>query len=188
MIILSDLDGVGAEWDGGFDKHAVAEAYAHLQIPLRHERKLFSFYDEVEPEVREAILEIMNHPTLYADLEPVPGWAEAMQELDSMGHTVYIVTTPWWPNPDCTRDKLNWVADLLGEEWRKRVILTGDKTIISGHYLIDDKPEIKGALNPTWEHILFDQPYNSHLTDQSRILNWTDGSWRTPLGLVPVAS
>lgn len=178
MIVLSDLDGVGAEWDGGFDRHAISEAYAHIQgIPLRHERKSFTFYDDVTPEVREAILEIMNHPTFYADLEPIPGWAEAMHELEHMGHTVRIVTTPWWTNPDCTRDKLNWVAKVLGEEWRTRVVLTGDKTVIRGDVLVDDKPNIHGAVtDPTWRHVLFDQPYNREV-ERPRIQNWTDGSW-----------
>ena len=185
MIFLSDLDGVGAEWDGHFDKHALSEAYAHVRgIPLRHERKSFSFYDEVSPEAREAILAIMNHPTFYADLEPIEGWAEAMLELDAAGHQVRIVTTPWWSNPDCTRDKLNWVAKHLGEEWRKRVILTGDKTVVHGDVLVDDKPIIHGAhSSPTWKHVLFDQPYNQSV-DRPRIHNWTDGSWRdTIMGL-----
>ena len=177
MIVLSDLDGVGAEWDGGFDRHALSEAYAHVKgIPLRHERKSFRFYDEVSEEVRAAITEIMNHPTFYADLDPIEGWVEAMRKMDESGIDVRIVTTPWWDNHDCMRDKANWVAKHLGEDWRKRIVLTGDKTIVAGDVLIDDKPDIQGLASPVWQQVLFDQPYNRD-SDLPRIHNWTDGSW-----------
>lgn len=177
MIFLSDLDGVGAEWDGRFDHHATTK-WAHVPgIPLRHERTSFAFYDLVDDETRVAILEIMNLPDFYEHLEPVPGWIEAMHEIAAAGHEVFIVTTPWWTTENCTRDKLNWVARHLGEEWRKRVILTGDKTLVQGDILVDDKPQIHGVGTPSWTHVIYEQPYNAPAPG-SRIKNWTDGSWR----------
>lgn len=178
MIVLSDLDGVATNWDARFDSHVLSEAYAHVQgIPLAHERRSFTFYDEVEPHVREAIVEIMNHPTFYADLDPIEGWAEAMLKLDERGNDVRIVTTPWWDNHDCMRDKANWVAKHLGEDWRKRIVLTGDKTLVMGDVLVDDKPDIRGLNpNPVWQQVLFDQPYNRD-SDLPRIHNWTDREW-----------
>lgn len=173
MIILSDLDGVGADWDGHHDLIAQSPKYAHLPIPLLPERTSFAFYDTVDAETREAILEIMNLPTFYADLKAFPGWVDAMHRLDAMGHKVFIVSTPWWDNQDCTRDKLNWVAEHLGEEWRKRVILTGDKTVVHGDILIDDKPNIHGIIEPYWKQVLFDRPFNRSL-DLPRISDWTD--------------
>ena len=37
-------------------------------------------------------------------------------------------------------------------------------------FLVDDCPEVAGVLVPTWEHIIFDAPYNA--TAAGRRLNW----------------
>lgn len=64
----------------------------------------------------------------------------------------------------------------MGKEWVKRIILTLDKTMVTGDYLIDDKPHITGCeSSPTWTHILYDQPYNKEV-NKPRIVNWTQ--WR----------
>lgn len=175
MIILSDLDGVGFEWDGLFDHHIVND-WAHVKgIPLRHERKTFAFYDGQPPEVVQAIEEIMNHPGFYANMEPIEGWIDAMHDMRAEDHDVFLVTSPWLTNPTCVQDKLDSVAHHLGEWWRGRVIITKDKTLVHGDFLIDDKPEISGVHTPSWEHILFDQPYNADFP-QRRIEKWSD--WR----------
>ena len=53
----------------------------------------------------------------------------------------------------------------MGEDWIKRIILTKDKTIINADMLVDDRPQIQGATIPSWEHIIYDQPYNSLTLD-----------------------
>ena len=52
-----------------------------------------------------------------------------------------------------------------------RIILTRYKTLVVGDILIDDRPELTGIKSPTWEHVLFDQPYNKAVTGKRR-LNW----------------
>lgn len=37
-----------------------------------------------------------------------------------------------------------WVEKHLGQEFLEQVILTRDKTLITGDILIDDKPDIQG--------------------------------------------
>jgi 5'-nucleotidase len=51
-----------------------------------------------------------------------------------------------------------------GSEFTKGVILPRDKTLVRGDVLIDDKPTIGGISTPQWRHVLFDQPYNRHLS------------------------
>lgn len=182
MIFLSDLDGVGSEWDNHFDWH-IQTNWAHVPgIPLKHERMSFNFYDGQPPAVVEAIQAIMDHPGFYAELTPIDGWIDAMRAIKAEGHEVFIVTSPWLTNPTCAQDKLDWVAKHLGEGWRERVIITKDKTLVQGDILVDDKPEIHGVADPTWEHVLFDQPYNQGLP-QRRLMNWSE--WRT---LLPAAA
>ena len=69
-----------------------------------------------------------------------------------------------------------WVERVLGTAWVSQVILTKDKTVIKGDFLIDDKPVITRAQDPPdWEHILYDRPYNRGIK-RKRITweNWRD--------------
>ncbi len=183
MIFLSDLDGVGSDWDGGFDLEATTN-YAHVPgIPLRHERHHFGFAEDYQDETRAAIQEILDLPRFYDKLEPLEGWIDAMHEMEAEGHDVLIVTTPFDTNPTCADDKRAWVARHLGTKWRKRVILTDDKTAIMGDFLIDDKPKvITGLFEPVWERIVFDQHYNQNVPGR-RLFNMRD--WRSLLTPVP---
>ncbi|MCT7149596.1 hypothetical protein M1196_23400, partial [Salmonella enterica subsp. enterica serovar Oranienburg] len=63
------------------------------------------------------------------------------------------------------------------------MIITTDKTLVRGDILIDDKPVISGELPEystgtnharSWEHVIFDQSYNRHITNRRRILDWGD--------------
>lgn len=69
----------------------------------------------------------------------------------------------------------------LGRDFVKRLILTKDKTLVFGDFLIDDKPEIKGVKLPSWEHLIFDQPYNINIINNKRRINWNN--YREVLGL-----
>lgn len=178
MIFLSDLDGVGTEWDNNFDNDILTR-YSHIpNFPLKHERKSFNFYDGQPEEIVVAIQEIMDRPGFYDELSPIEGWVDAMHEIQDEGHEVFIVTSPWVTNPTCVQDKFNWVARHLGEEWRSRVIITKDKTLVRGDVLVDDKPTITGAMIPVWEHVVYDQPYNQGLPNR-RLTHWAD--WRITL-------
>lgn len=64
-----------------------------------------------------------------------------------------------------------WIAEKLDSpEWMERVVFTQDKTILKADFLIDDEPfpELTGEFEPSWEHILFDQPYNRGIKDKKR--------------------
>lgn len=173
MIVLSDLDGVGADWDEGFDGDIINN-WSHVPgIPLKHERKSFNFYDGQPQDVVDAIRAIMDRPRFYAELAPIEGWVDAMHGIKEAGHEVFIVTSPWLTNPTCAQDKFDWVALHLGEDWRERVIITKDKTLVHGDILVDDKPEIHGCRIPSWEQVLFDQPYNQHVF-KHRLMNWSE--------------
>ena len=38
--------------------------------------------------------------------------------------------------------------------------MCADKTLVRGDVLIDDKPHVTGSNAPTWQHLLYDAPYN----------------------------
>ena len=71
----------------------------------------------------------------------------------------------------------------LGKSWVDRIILTRDKTLVRGDILLDDAPQAKGSsLEPVWEHVYFDQPYNRPGVSDAdpsrrRLVAWKD--WRS---------
>lgn len=73
----------------------------------------------------------------YANLKPLPGAVEAFHEL-AKWYDVYIASTPSWINPHSWGEKREWVEGYLGEAAFKRLILTHNKSLLKGDYLIDD--------------------------------------------------
>lgn len=166
-IILVDMDGVLADWYQG-----MTEGYSELGGDA-------SVFDLTRWDLglvdtdKRRMRSVQATPGFYAGLQPIDGGVDALYRLREMGATVKICSTPDATNPTCASDKVDWIANHLGTSWVKDLILTHDKTMVRGAILIDDKPEITGCLEPEWEHVLFNQPYNSHVTGK-RILNGWD--------------
>jgi 5'-nucleotidase len=176
LTILMDMDGVGYEYIGGYTQ-AMRKLYPEVPLLRPEERTRF---DQLSgPEVSgEMVKAGMNAPGLFLGLDLLPGYLQAIQEMDDEGHHVLICTSPTVDNPTCAQDKYDAIARDLGERWRRRMILTSDKTVIQGDYLFDDHPEIVGAGVPAWTQILVDQPYNAYrgeaLTRISDLTRWRE--------------
>ena len=61
-----------------------------------------------------------------------------------------------WSNPDSWMGKRIWVQSYLGSVARKRLILSHNKGLMKGSYLIDDR-DANGVLDFEGEHIKFGQ-------------------------------
>ncbi len=174
MIVLVDLDGVVADFEGGFWPQfcELPDAPGCPEV-----RDTFYVEDQIGKEWRKFAEAIIHAEGFFQDLPVVPGAVEGVQKL-SESFQVYICTSPV-KSPWCAAEKLSWVERHLGHKWTKRTIITTDKTLVRGEYLIDDRPEVKGTLLPQWEHVLYDQPYNR--TKDNRRLTWDqilDGSFK----------
>lgn len=174
MIILFDLDGTLLDWGLNYDKH-LDKNPALSHIPRTALQQSFGIMDNLPPEDYQGILDIMNKESFYAELEPIPGAVQVVQETIDLGYTVFFVTSPWVGNRTCLQDKQDSVEKHFGKGSADRLILTRDKTMVHGDILFDDKPDISGALTPTWEHVYFTQPYNANRIDHRRVNSW--GSW-----------
>ncbi|MEM7369711.1 MAG: 5'-3'-deoxyribonucleotidase [Bacteroidota bacterium] len=175
MIILLDMDGVLADFEMGLlqtfkSKHPEkpcielqdrTQFYAHLQYP---------------PDSRQLIQDIVYAPGFFRNLPPIPGAMEACRALAQSRHELFICTSPLSKYEHCVLEKYQWVEEHLGMAWTRRMILTKDKTLVHGDFLIDDKFPIKGVRTPTWEHLLYSQPYNRSVQGKRRI-NWQN--WRS---------
>jgi len=176
MRVLVDMDGVIADWGHAYGESLDRYGDAAARIPRHQDQRSFNLNEGRTPEERAIIAAVMVEEGFYSRLEPIPGAKQALKAMVRAGHDVRIVTSPWVSNPTCASDKLNWIVRHYGSHWGARVVITADKTLVHGDVLIDDKPEVTGVAEPSWEHILFDQPYNRDVTGRRRLTDWA--AWR----------
>lgn len=174
MRVLVDADGVLADWGAEYDRRLGWYGTATTgQIPRTADQQQWNLLEGRTAREQDAIRKIMAAPYFYRDLDLIEGAKESLEAALAAGHDVRIVSTPDPTNPTCASDKLAWVAECLGPEWVKRLILTADKTLIRGDILIDDKPEITGSVEPEWIHVLFgDYAYNRNASAAIRMRSW----------------
>jgi Uncharacterized protein conserved in bacteria len=177
MRILIDMDGVIADFDGEFLQRWRERHPDKFYIPLE-KRSIFYVRDEYPVELKPLVEEILFASDFFEKMVPVPGAKEALEEMHAKGIEVFICSSPMTNYGNCVLEKYKWVETFLGPAWVKKIILTKDKTIIKADTLIDDRPEVKGLESqPTWEHILYDRPYNRGIN--KRRLTWEN--WKVVL-------
>ncbi len=74
----------------------------------------------------------------YENLEPLPNAVKCIKLLDEIGYECFIATRPSYLNPLCYTEKRMSVEKHLGIELCQKLIIIPDKTLLKGHFLIDD--------------------------------------------------
>src|SRR4051812_35362004 len=106
----------------------------------------------------------------------------AMHKMKLAGMFLFFATTlscvdqkiKWYApslpsgDPNTKHDMMSRVSNHLGIDWTDKVIAIRDKTLLCGHFLIDNHvaPHTTSSLpspSPTWVHVLFDKPHNRYL-------------------------
>jgi len=179
MIILIDQDGTLADFIGGFTEKWAAKYPEKTCISPEHylSPRVLDHYSD---EPREIVESIYSSPGFIFGLSPIEGGIEAVKEMAGIGYDVRICTAPLGLYKNCIVEKYAWVEKYLGQEFVKKVIMTKDKTLIKGDVLIDDSFQ-KGMLIPSWEHMVFDRPYNRDLSG-IRLNGWKN--WKDALHLL----
>lgn len=107
----------------------------------------------------------IRQPGFAANFEPRRGALEFLNELREKAY-VYAVTSPLTGSSTWAHEREEWLVRELGFKHRY-VVSVRDKSLVSGHVLIDDKPDNL----TTWRAaqggraILWEMPYNSTVTD-----------------------
>lgn len=130
-ILYVDMDGVLVDFQSGIDQMDEATLKEY------HKR-----YDEI--------------PDIFSLMKPIPGALEAFARLSKHFDT-YILSTAPWENPSAWRHKLEWVQKYMGKEANRKLILTHNKHLNIGDFLVDDRTG-RGADRFTGEHIHFGKP------------------------------
>jgi 5'-nucleotidase len=125
-ILYIDMDGVLVDFKSAYSKLTAEERAKFNPDNLPDSR---AAYDEV--------------PNIFSRMEPMEGAIAALERLSQVYDT-YILSTAPWGNSTAWSDKLEWVKKHLGSVSHKRLILSHNKHLNKGDYLIDDR-EKNGA-------------------------------------------
>ena len=115
------MDGVLVDFRSAYSKLTAEERTKYNPEKLPDQE---AAYDEV--------------PNIFSRMEPIEGAIAAYETLSQLFDT-YILSTAPWENPSAWSDKLEWVKDHLGRVAYKRLILSHNKDLNKGDYLIDDR-------------------------------------------------
>lgn len=117
-IVYVDMDHTLSDYDAGFKRQKLR--YPHLQYP-------------------------QSEPGMFLALEPMPGAVEAYNWLNEHPQLdVYILTAPSELNPHSYTEKRLWTEKYLGMGAVKKLIITPNKGLNKGDFLIDDYISGKG--------------------------------------------
>lgn len=92
----------------------------------------------------------------FANLKPIKGAINILKWfIDSPNFDVYILTAPSIMNPLSYTEKRVWIEKFFGMELVKKLIISPNKGLNKGHYLIDDNVRGQGQENFEGELIQF---------------------------------
>lgn len=96
-------------------------------------------------------------PNIFSLMDSYPNAIDSVHKL-SKRYDLYILSTAPWLNPSAWIHKLEWVHKYFGKEkdslFYKRLIISHNKNLNIGDYLIDDRPN-NGAKDFKGEWIHF---------------------------------
>ena len=108
-------------------------------------------------------------PDLFLNPPPIAGAIDVFNKfVKSDKYDVYILSTAPWNNPDAWMQKRKWVMKHLGDGAYKRLILSHNKHLNIGDYLIDDRTK-NGAGDFTGQLLQFG---SDKFPDWNSILNY----------------
>lgn len=185
LTVLVDMDGVLADFDLEIANRLAAR---HPHIPLAVSRTNF-YVSEDYPEHAKLIKAMSDEEGFFASLPLVDGALNGWQQIIDCGYRPRICSSPISTNPYSKAEKLGWLEEhfvpVFGSWVVDQAIITKHKEEYDGIALIDDRPEVRNADMATWQHIIFDRPYNQH-SRQPRLYGWGDGNLLQLLGAAEV--
>lgn len=167
MIVGVDLDGVIADFDGGW-RRAYAVWYGKEVRDLTEEwddNARLTFGSQAE-----FFAWVGDVPGFWQDLAPVPGALGALRELRKQGHQIRFITA----RPEWARSQtLRWL--IANGQPSDELHFTGEKWRVPAHIYIDDSPAVLADLKEAKAPyvIRFARPWNKKAPGMS-CANWDE--------------
>lgn len=125
---------------------------------------------KIRPDFTKEILDYVDDPEFFCDLEVMEGSQEVIREL-SESYEVFI-TTAAMEHPTSFTAKYQWLKEHFPFLSDLNFVFCGDKSIIQADYLIDDSPRhFERFLG---QGILFTAAHNCNETGYVRVNNWAE--------------
>ncbi len=158
MIILTDVDGVLADFVGGICLELAARGHDKSPGDVEH----WDLAESFTPEELRASLEIMGQPGFCHSLEWYEGARKFVLELTGIGE-VHAVTAPFRNGACWMHERMGWLSGAIAND-RVHFVSGKYKHLVRGDVLIEDHP--KNAhdwleSNPKGIAVLVDRPWNS---------------------------
>ena len=118
----------------------------------------------------ESIRDTLYHKGHFRNLPPMAGALEGVRELYDK-HEVWIVTASMEFRYSFL-EKYEWIEEHLPFFPWKRLYFCGDKRLVTGDYMVDDKVRNLRTFNGTG--VLFSASHNAHDTGYDRVNNWDE--------------
>lgn len=158
MIILTDIDGVFADFVGGLCVELSARGFQKTPDEIKHWDLAASF----TPEELRASHEIMASPGFCHGLEWYEGARSFVQGLNLLGQ-VHALTAPFRDGASWMHERLGWLSGVVASD-RVHFVSGKYKHLVRGDVLIEDHP--RNAFDWLEAHpdgiaVLIDRPWNS---------------------------
>lgn len=102
-------------------------------------QKINAFPPEVVEQFNQLDM-VEQLPAIFLDPDPIAGAVDAFNAFcESDKYDCYILSTAPWDAPWVWTQKREWVEKYLGPNAYKRLILSHNKHLCMGDYLIDDR-------------------------------------------------
>ncbi len=166
MTIFVDMDEVIADTYGAH----IAWYNRHFGANLTREQCLGGEVWQQVPEHRSHLWSHYFQPGFFRTLDPIAGSVEVMRELAAK-HEVFVASAAM-QFPNSLVEKHEWLDEHMPFiHWRNRILL-GDKHILRGDVLIDDR--LHNLETFKGRGILFTSPHNIHAQGFERAGDWEE--------------
>ena len=118
----------------------------------------FSLQHKLERAADPDIIYPQSQYGFFAKLPEIDGAVEAVNALITNDrYDPYILTAPSVINPLCYTEKRVWIEEKFGIDFAHKLIISPNKSLLKGHYLIDDNITGKGQESFEGEVLHFGQ-------------------------------
>ena len=179
--ILVDMDSVLTDFHKR--QHEIMIERGFTDYPKPEDRDFFYDRDSswMSEELKKEGTKVIGEKGFFESFEPIEGGIEAVKEMLDLGLNVRICTSPYFTNPTGFQAKADWIQKHFDVWFLKRLVITNDKTLVKGDFLIDDRPDFPDgkSYKPEWKHLVFEQKYNEGLFPKEDYINWKN--WKEVL-------